>query len=549
MLALRDGASRDRSRRLDPPSCAIEVFRSECMPKSARPAAADVDALRRPREAVVRMRPHFPKIVSAADRRRRPPPCSSPSAGSDSPAMPSCCSGAAAHARPALFAGRRSGRFARHRARAARRVPRPRRPARGTQRFASRCARTIAAPSSSTSAAYRASQPSPTIMPTAPRPSIREADRAAGSTARLAGTAAHEFVSSANAIVKAARRDPASPRECGTRRRPTRIDDMTWVILTGRQSDLDQVGDAAQDHHQPRLSRASGAVSRPAAEGDQPVQQLRLPEPRLLRLAAGRFARPQGHPDGRDDDRPVGAQALRARAAGTGAGAQQMPQGSRRRLPAKGRRSSSASARRRPGTVSPSCCSTGSARRRWRSRSRTAREWASIRKIGFLPLARMSRRGEEALPGRPGNLHQPRMARHQGAHAGALHLRHAGRSARGTAAVGDRVAALLGQDRRKDGRRGRADHQEGSGQARQLRRAVHPRDDVDLQPHLPLRAPRPAGRHAGHRRSAVDDPLHQQGLSQRADGLQQGAGAADGDDRRHGRSSKWRRRRSAFRWC
>ncbi len=28
---------------------------------------------------------------------------------------------------------------------------------------------------------------------------------------------------------------------------------MTWVILTGRQSDLDQVGDAAQDHYQSRL--------------------------------------------------------------------------------------------------------------------------------------------------------------------------------------------------------------------------------------------------------------------------------------------------------
>ena len=107
---------------------------------------------------------------------------------------------------------------------------------------------------------------------------------------------------------------------------------MTWVILTGRQSDLDAGRDAAQDHHQPRLPRASGAVSRPAAEGDQPVQQLRLPEPRLLCLAAGQLARTQGHPDGRDDHRPVGAQALRTCAAGTGAGAEQVPQGARRRL-------------------------------------------------------------------------------------------------------------------------------------------------------------------------------------------------------------------------
>ena len=45
---------------------------------------------------------------------------------------------------------------------------------------------------------------------------------------------------------------------------------------------------AAQDHHQPRLSRPSGAFSRPAAEGHQPVAHLCLSEPRLLCLAAGR---------------------------------------------------------------------------------------------------------------------------------------------------------------------------------------------------------------------------------------------------------------------
>ena len=52
-----------------------------------------------------------------------------------------------------------------------------------------------------------------------------------------------------------------------------------------------------------------------------------------------------------------------------------------------------------------------------------------------------------------------------------------------------------------------------TGRARRVRRSVHPRDHVDRQPHLSLRPPRLAGRHAGHRRSDLDDPLHQQGLS------------------------------------
>jgi hypothetical protein len=42
---------------------------------------------------------------------------------------------------------------------------------------------------------------------------------------------------------------------------------------------------------------------------------------------------------------------------------------------------------------------------------------------------------------------------------------------------------------------------------------VHSRDHVDPQPHLPVRPARGDGAHAGHRRSDLDDPLHQQGLS------------------------------------
>ena len=60
---------------------------------------------------------------------------------------------------------------------------------------------------------------------------------------------------------------------------------------------------------------------------------------------------------------------------------------------------------------------------------RDSAQWASIRKIGLLPLARMSADEKTALPGLARHLHRPRMARHQDAHAGPLQLRHAGRSA------------------------------------------------------------------------------------------------------------------------
>jgi hypothetical protein len=149
-------------------------------------------------------------------------------------------------------------------------------------------------------------------------------------------------------------------------------------------------------------------------------------------------------------------------------------------------------------------------------------EWASIRKVGFLPLNRM-KGDEESRFLASLDVYTSREWRDTKARTPARYT------------FATLVAAPLGQDRREDGGRSRADHEEGPRQARQLRRAVHPRNDLDLQPHLPLRPPRPAGRDAGDRRPAVDDPLHQQSLSQRTDDLQQGAGAADGDDRRAGR--------------
>ena len=51
-----------------------------------------------------------------------------------------------------------------------------------------------------------------------------------------------------------------------------------------------------------------------------------------------------------------------------------------------------------------------------------------------------------------------------------------------------------------------------TGRACRVRRPVHSRNHLDRQPYLSFRAPRLAGGHAGHRRSDLDDPLHEQGF-------------------------------------
>ena len=209
----------------------------------------------------------------------------------------------------------------------------------------------------------------------------------------------------------------------------TRIDDMTWVILTGRQSDLDQV---ATPH---KIITNRDYLAHPALFRGQ--------RPKVINLSnnygyqsrgyyaslLASLAQPPRHPDGRDDDRPVGAQALRARAAGTGGGAQQVPQGSRRRLSA-------------PSVsiffgIGPSKAWDRFAKLLFdwfrapalEVTIRESAEWASIRKIALLPLVRMDAGREDAVPGLARHLYRPRMARHQGANAGPLQLRHADRSA------------------------------------------------------------------------------------------------------------------------
>ena len=111
---------------------------------------------------------------------------------------------------------------------------------------------------------------------------------------------------------------------------------MTWVILTGRQSDLDQV---ATPH---KIITNRDYLAHPALFRGQ--------RPKVINLSnsygyqsrgyyASLLASSRGHrviPDRRDDHRSLRAEALRERAAGAGAGAQQMPQGTRRLIPGQG---------------------------------------------------------------------------------------------------------------------------------------------------------------------------------------------------------------------
>src|SRR6185437_7215931 len=138
--------------------------------------------------------------------------------------------------------------------------------------------------------------------------------------------------------------------------------------------------------------------------------------------------------------------------------------------------------------------------------------------------------------------YQARLARSQGAHRRQVRSRRALRPEREDGALVARVDQAFCAHRRKTLRRCRADHQAPARRTRRIRRPVHPRNHLDRQPHLPLRPSRLAGRHAGHRRSDLDDPLHQQGVSDGAARPEPGADAADRHHRRGYRSRQADRR-------
>ena len=160
-------------------------------------------------------------------------------------------------------------------------------------------------------------------------------------------------------------------------------------------------------------------------------------------------------------------------------------------------------------------------------------EWLSIDRIRPRNITRLAN-GEGDVPARvAAPAHQARMARSQGAHASrntisrcsTIRTRRCRRRRRprsSTSRASPRSISVDVEPITKPPAR----------RACRIRRAVHPRDHLDRQPHLPLRAPRLAGRHAGHRRSDLDDPLHQQGVPDGAAGPEPGADAADRHARR-----------------
>ena len=262
-----------------------------------------------------------------------------------------------------------------------------------------------------------------------------------------------------------------------------------------------------------------------------PGAVLQLPDRRLLLRAACRGARPPGPAERRDDARPPQPAALRARAARPGGAAEPRPEG-------RGR-----STRRNPSS-SPS----GDPRRPGSRRSRQLLfDWfrapsltvtlkddqAAVDPEDRVDAPQPLHAGAaDDLLRRPEDLYRQQVAHPEAALHAAYLDRRALRPDGEDAAQQPGDADALGASSPAARRRGRTDHPQGSRPPRGVRRAVHPRDDLDPQSHLPLRPPRRDGGHAGHRRSDLDDPLHQQGLSVGAADPCRPAGA--GDDRHPG---------------
>ena len=164
---------------------------------------------------------------------------------------------------------------------------------------------------------------------------------------------------------------------------------MTWVILTGRNSDLEQVDTphkiiTNRDYlAHPALFR--GQRPKIINLSDSYAYQSRGYYASLLAGSRGHRVIPTVETMIDLSERKLYENALpelewRLTSAARNSAAPSPP----------GRRSSSAWARQRPGTVSPSFCSTGSARRLWKWRSGTAANGRRSSRIGFLPLARMT---------------------------------------------------------------------------------------------------------------------------------------------------------------
>ena len=261
---------------------------------------------------------------------------------------------------------------------------------------------------------------------------------------------------------------------------------------------LPQRGDAAQGHHHQRLSGAAETVRRGGTRQDrQPLAILQLSIQGLLRLAARRGARASHHPHRRDHARTARAQALRAVAARLAGGAQH------RRAPrARQRDDDLRSAVLFRPVAGPAIRSVRPAAVRLVSLPGDRGDDHAGQAMEDRPSARAPARqarpgggrvlSRRAAPAHPTRLAQPARARRR-----QIFARGALRSAGRTAAFVGGDHPLLSEVRRAQFGRSRTAHQTAVGGAGRIRRAVHPRDDLDRQLHLPLRAPRPAGGHAG----------------------------------------------------
>ena len=142
----------------------------------------------------------------------------------------------------------------------------------------------------------------------------------------------------------------------------------------------------------------------------------------------------------------------------------------------------------------------------------TGGTWLSIDRIRPRTITRLANGEAEFFRNSLHNHTKREWRDPQGALDRQIRSRGALRSERENRAVFAQLDQALRPHRRENVGRRRAHHQTSARRACRIRRTVHPRNHLDRQSYLPLRAARLAGGYAGHRQSDLDDPLHQQGV-------------------------------------
>ena len=270
-------------------------------------------------------------------------------------------------------------------------------------------------------------------------------------------------------------------------------------------------------HQRGRLS-ARRALRRPAPGARlQPLRLLRVPNGRLLRLAARGGARPPHDARRRDDPgREVALAAARRRRA----------RGDRRALAAHDQiealraqhllrlQHRGAACRRQPRAVQsvPDAADAGDVREVLDDRALAAAQHHA-------DPGRRHSEGPRRLPA-PGHREPLRAARPGGPRRTQRPVRarpcDPDEPRRALAAVEPRGPEALRARRAGQRFRRRVPEPRRLRPHRRVRRAVHPRDDGRQPPHVPVRQPGARRRARRHRRPGIDHPLRQQGLPGRA---------------------------------